>query len=102
MATVCASLSKQGFWREGGPPGTSSLWLPAPAHYWLAHYAGPLAPLPVYADLLATQKPAAAALAHALPNRATSLKAPAPKHSLGAIRAPQNAAKVSSWPAVGV
>jgi hypothetical protein len=37
---VLASLAKQGFWHEAAPPGTSPLRLPAPAHYWLAHYAG--------------------------------------------------------------
>jgi hypothetical protein len=39
---VLASLSEQGFWCAGGPPGSSPLRLPAPAHYWLAHYAGTL------------------------------------------------------------
>lgn len=39
---VLASLAAQGFWQENGPPGTSPLRLPAPAHYWLAHYASTL------------------------------------------------------------
>jgi hypothetical protein len=39
---VLGSLAEQGFWQEGGPPGSSPLRLPAPAHYWLAHFAGTL------------------------------------------------------------
>ena len=39
---VLASLAEQGFWQKDAPPGTSPLRLPAPAHYWLAHYAGTL------------------------------------------------------------
>ena len=39
---VLASLAEQGFWQESGPLGTNPLRLPAPAHYWLAHYAGTL------------------------------------------------------------
>ena len=39
---VLASLTEQGFWQKDAPPGTSPLRLPAPAYYWLAHYAGTL------------------------------------------------------------
>lgn len=39
---VLASLSEQGFWQDNAPLGTSPLRLPAPAYYWLAHYAGTL------------------------------------------------------------
>lgn len=39
---VLGSLAAQGYWHEAAAPGTSPLGLPAPAHYWLAHYAGTL------------------------------------------------------------
>ncbi|HET9506221.1 MAG TPA: type IV toxin-antitoxin system AbiEi family antitoxin [Hymenobacter sp.] len=39
---VLGRLAAQGYWAEGSAPGTSPLRLPAPAHYWLAHYAGTL------------------------------------------------------------
>lgn len=39
---VLGSLAAQGYWAEAAAPGTSPLRLPAPAHYWLAHYAGTL------------------------------------------------------------
>jgi hypothetical protein len=35
---VLRSLGEQGLWLPDAPPGTSPLRLPAPAHYWLAHY----------------------------------------------------------------
>lgn len=39
---VLRSLAAQGFWHEEAPLGVSPLLLPAPAQYWLAHYASTL------------------------------------------------------------
>lgn len=39
---VLGSLAAQGYWHDAPAPGISPLSLPAPAHYWLAHYAGTL------------------------------------------------------------
>jgi len=39
---VLDSLAEQGFWLPDAPLGTSPLLLPAPAHYWLAHYGSTL------------------------------------------------------------
>jgi hypothetical protein len=36
------SLATQGFWHPEAPLGVSPLLLPAPAQYWLTHYAGTL------------------------------------------------------------
>lgn len=36
------SLAGQGFWQADAPLGASPLLLPAPAQYWLAHYAATL------------------------------------------------------------
>jgi hypothetical protein len=39
---VLRSLAAQGFWHDEAPLGVNPLLLPAPARYWLAHYASTL------------------------------------------------------------
>lgn len=39
---VLRSLAAQGFWHDEAPLGASPLLLPAPARYWLTHYASTL------------------------------------------------------------